>query len=237
MSERKSPGKMASPFSASGESMRSKPGTQADGDRARKRALDRQAQQAMRDRAKHKLHSLEQQVKQLSHALEQERYARVHLNARIQLLEGENAQLKRRSAHLPLDVLGDAAAVHRSNSSHVRFAPRIPYGSSVAPWEVLPFITRPMCTSDQILQAFISSRQPLSIGSDLGATGRPLVFSNKPNLCSMLLRDTRSTDETSNIIGDIIKSYSEIDTLPKQVAIHYTFCVFVKVYYSYYVNK
>jgi hypothetical protein len=36
--------------------------------------------------------------------------------------------------------------------------------------------------------------------------------------------------QRSNIVGDIIRSYSEINTSPRQVAVHYIMCMVVKVF-------
>jgi hypothetical protein len=218
---------MASPSSISGESSVSNPqhGTVEEG-QARKRARDRKAQQAMRDRAKYTLQSLERQVVLLTQTLQQETNERVQMIARIQMLENENEQLKLLNAPVHQDLHGNVSIMRGLvHSSDVLTNPVSP-----PPWKTLPSITAPTCTSDQILQAFLRSRQPLSVTHTPDTeVRRPLVYSKKPSLCSMLLRETWNTDETSNIVGDIIRSYSEIDSLPKQVATHYVMSLFVKV--------
>lgn len=223
---------MASPSSPSGESSVSNPRQQTDeSGQARKRARDRKAQQAMRDRAKYTLQSLERQVVLLTQTLQQETHERVQMVARIQMLEKENEQLRMLNAPLHLDLLGDAAIMHGSLATPARVPRPLTGISPHPPWKTLPLSTAPTCTSDQILQAFLRSRQPLSVGSELGeAVRRPLVFSKKPSLCSLLSKDLRSTDETSNIVSDIIGSYSEINSLPKQVATHFMMSLYIKVF-------
>jgi hypothetical protein len=223
---------MTSPSSPSGGSSISNPRQDTgEGGQARKRARDRKAQQAMRDRAKYTLQSLERQVVLLTQTLQQETLERAQMVARIQMLEKENGQLKMLNVPLHLDLLGEAAIMHGSLAAQVPVPRLLSNAGSPPPWKTLPNITAPTCTSDQILQAFLRSRQILSVSSEyLGAAvRRPLVYSKKPSLCSMLLRETRSTDETSNIAGDIIRSFSEINSLPKQVATHYIISLLVKV--------
>lgn len=91
------------------------------------------------------------------------------------------------------------------------------------PWEIPPADGPPTCLSDQILQGFITSK--VHQRSVDGA----LTFGFKPNLCSLLEKDRRTSDAISDIVGDIVRSYFEIDTLPKQVAVFYIMCSLLKV--------
>ncbi|KJR83826.1 uncharacterized protein SPSK_04278 [Sporothrix schenckii 1099-18] len=90
------------------------------------------------------------------------------------------------------------------------------------PWEIPPADGPPTCLSDQILQGFITSK--VHQRSVNGA----LAFGLKPNLCSLLEKDRRTCDAISDIVGDIVRSYFEIDTLPKQVAVFYIMCSLLK---------
>lgn len=90
------------------------------------------------------------------------------------------------------------------------------------PWEIPPVDGPPTCLSDQILQGFITSK--VHQRSVDGA----LAFNFKPNLCSLLEKDRRTSDAISDIVGDIVRSYFEIDTLPKQVAVFYIMCSLLK---------
>ncbi len=90
-------------------------------------------------------------------------------------------------------------------------------------WEIPPVDGPPTCLSDQILQGFITSK--VHQRSVDGA----LAFGFKPNLCSLLEKDRRTADAISDIVGDIVRSYFEIDTLPKQVAVFYIMCSLLKV--------
>ncbi|KAI0127123.1 fungal trichothecene efflux pump-domain-containing protein [Xylariales sp. AK1849] len=50
----------------------------------------------------------------------------------------------------------------------------------------------------------------------------------KPNLASLLYRDERTKDKISNVVGYIVRSYTEIETLTKQVAVFYVMAVVFK---------
>ncbi|KAI1316060.1 hypothetical protein F5Y16DRAFT_406911 [Xylariaceae sp. FL0255] len=45
--------------------------------------------------------------------------------------------------------------------------------------------------------------------------------SSKPDLHALLQKDCRSDDDISNVVGDIVRSYSEIEALPQKVAVFY----------------
>jgi hypothetical protein len=53
-------------------------------------------------------------------------------------------------------------------------------------------------------------------------------YPNKPNLCALVDKDLRADDDISNIVGDIIRSYTEIEALPNQVAVAYTMTTLLK---------
>lgn len=210
----------------------------------RKRARDRKSQQAMRDRTKWTIFNLNEQVAFLTQMLSDRARDINLLNTRMRMLETENAQLRAQNAALQLslmgsqargDVLNDPATAEAAASAADSTAlaavpvntvsaagPGSLQGAAAAakpervkkPWEIPPAEASPTCLSDQILQNFITSK--VHQRSVDGA----LTF-GPPNLCSLLEKGRRTSDAISDICGDIVRSYFEIDTLPKQVAVFY----------------
>jgi hypothetical protein len=186
----------------------------------RKRARDRKSQQAMRDRAKWTLQNLTDQVAQLTRALEEQTKSNGTLTARVQALEHENEHLRIQTAALRLSLMGDASQSPASSAASTHL-------SACPAWQIPPINTGPTCLSDEILQGFVNSRRRRrSIGTP--GEERAAAFPVKPNLCSLLDKDQRAEDETSNVVGDIVRSYTEIESLPKQVAVHYVMSTFLK---------
>lgn len=194
-------------------------------DLERKRARDRKAQQAMRDRNKWTLQYLTDQVSQLSVALDEETQQIQKLNARIQSLETENDHLRVENAALQLSLLGEPNVQNSPSTVSVASSP-----CAVPAWEIVPLTVPPTCLSDQILQGVLESRQA-SCSSTL--VEHAASYMSKPNLSVLLNKDQRSDDEISNVVGDIVRSYTEIETLPKQVAVHFIMSVLLKVCRSY----
>ncbi|CAK7212825.1 hypothetical protein SCUCBS95973_001592 [Sporothrix curviconia] len=220
----------------------------------RKRARDRKSQQAMRDRTKWTIYNLNEQVAFLTQMLSDRARDVNLLNSRMRMLETENSQLRAQNAALQLSLMGsqppnDPAAVAAAaaaaasaalaagaNGTAGSIGGILPAGDTSSqgqvsmqkpevvkkPWEVPPVDGPPTCLSDQILQGFITSK--VHQRSVDGA----LTFGFKPNLCSLLEKDRRTSDAISDIVGDIVRSYFEIDTLPKQVAVFYIMCSLLK---------
>jgi hypothetical protein len=195
--------------------------SQREIDIQRKRARDRKSQQAMRDRNKWTINNLSQQVAFLSRTLEDSSKDAGRLNAKIQVLENENEHLRVQNAALRLSLMGDTA------QSQLGVTVQRP----PPPWEIPPMNTPPSCMADQILQGFVDSRRRNSVTAATSASEGAAGFPLKPNLCSLLDKDQRTGDETSNIVGDIVRSYTEIETLPKQVAVHYVMSTLLKVWH------
>ena len=206
----------------------------------RKRARDRKSQQAMRDRTKWTLSNLNEQVAFLTQMLDDRTCNVTLLNSRMRMLETDNAQLRTHNAALQLSLMGtqsrmgmpdDLAEVASTtirpaaNESSVMTAVELPETAKET-WEIPPADGPPTCLSDQILQGFIASK--VHQRSVDGA----LAFAFKPNLCSLLEKDRRTSDAISDIVGDIVRSYFEIDTLPKQIAVFYIMCSLLKVGYT-----
>jgi hypothetical protein len=188
-----------------------------DIDLERKRARDRKSQQAMRDRAKWTVHNLTEQVNTLTRTLEEQSGCAAQLNQRVQHLETENEQLKVQNAALRLRLLGEGSQGRNGS------------GSNVPVWQIPPNNTAPSNLVDSILQGVVNtrraSRRP-SLASTAPSPASPESpnasnYPLKPNLCALIDKDLRADDDISNTVGDIVKSYTEIETLPNQVAVAY----------------
>ncbi|KAI0152595.1 hypothetical protein GGR57DRAFT_469621 [Xylariaceae sp. FL1272] len=177
----------------------------------RKRARDRKSQQAMRDRTKWTINSLTEQVTFLTQVLDQRTKDVGLLDARLRILEPENAHLRTQNAALQLSMLGS----HQESNGQ---SPR-PESAKNA-WELPPLHSAPNCISDQILQGFLSLKRDELLASKNPAMLRG-TYTAGPDLCSLISKDRRSDDDISNVVGDIIRSYHEIDTLPQKIAAFY----------------
>ena len=172
----------------------------------RKRARDRKSQQAMRDRTKYQLQNLNEQVKYLTQVIEERDASNTKLHGQVESLESELEHVKLENGALRLRLIGQP----NDRSSDV--LPR---------WQIPPSNTVATCMSDQIIQDFVAAGRsgedfrPSSPGAETA------VYVDKPNLCFLLDRNQRPADAVSRIIGDIVLSYKEIETLPKQVSVFY----------------
>jgi hypothetical protein len=174
----------------------------------------------MRERTKWNINCLTEQVTQLTHALETERREKNELYNRFLAVSEDNDHLRVQKAALQLRLLGNGRDSPEGGSSAV--PPEI-----VEPHEAIPMNTSPTCMSDQILQTFVESRWEAYA---LQKTGRVENYPDKPDLSALFDgRPNRSIDETGAVVGDIVRSYTEIDTLPKQVAVHYVMSTLMKV--------
>lgn len=204
--------------------------------RRQKRERDRKSQQAMRDRTRSTIESLNEQVAMLTQALGErtqaleeatraleERTGSVYLfDARVRHLETENAQLRTHNAALQLSLIGYTNSQSQSEAGSER-------SPGPNPWEVPPLNTPPSCLADQILQRFIDSRTEERLVSPDDAARKALAYSLKPNLTPLLHKGRRTDDDISNVVGDIIRSYHEIDARPEQVASFYIMATLLKV--------
>jgi regulator of replication initiation timing len=169
----------------------------------------------MRERTKWNIQLLTQQVDQLTHALETTTQQKNDLYNRFLAVSEENDHLRVQKAALQLRLLGNG----RSPSEHEA-------SPTVAPYEAIPLNTSPTTMSDQILQTFVESRWE---SYALQTAGRIESYPEKPDLSALFDgRPNRSVDETSAVVGDIVRSFKEIDTLPKQVAVHYIMSTLMK---------
>jgi hypothetical protein len=189
-------------------------------DLERKRARDRKSQQAMRDRTKWTVHSLTEQVNVLTKALEEQSKHTGLLSQRLQSLEAGNEHLRVQNAALRLSLLGDPSGKNSLGQDG---------GTVQVPvWKLPPNNTSPSCLADSILQGVVNRkrgrRESAHSNAPSPATSDSLNASKyllKPNLCALIDKDLRADDEISNIVSDIIRSYTEIEAFPNQVAVAY----------------
>ncbi|KAM0327089.1 hypothetical protein ACHAQA_006216 [Verticillium albo-atrum] len=185
----------------------------------RKRARDRKSQQAMRDRNKWTIHNLSEQVAMLTHAVEEHTRETARLQNRVSTLEGENSLLRTQNAALQLSLMGrDDSGTPPSGLLEL----------TGHPWEIAPKNTLSTCLADEILQGFVSSVRTDNFLSTTSALERAAAYSLKPKLCSLIEADRRTEDDISNVVADIVRSYPEIETLPKQVAVFWNMALLLK---------
>ena len=171
----------------------------------------------MRDRTKWNIQVLTQQVDQLTHALEATTQQKNDLYNRFLTVSEENDHLRVQKAALQLRLLGNGQSPSDSDASPT---------ATLAPYEAIPLNTSPTTMSDQILQTFVQSRWEAYA---FRTAGRVESYPEKPDLSALFDgRPNRSVDETSAVVGDIVRSFKEIDTLPKQVAVHYIMSTLMK---------
>lgn len=182
----------------------------------KKRARDRKSQKAMRERTKWNIQCLTSQVEHLTRALETETREKNDLYNRFLAVSEENDHLRVQKAALQLRLLGNGQTPPDGASSP----------TTIAPYERIPLNTAPSCMSDQILQTFVESRWEAYA---FQTAGRIESYPDKPDLSALFDgRPNRNVDETSSVVGDIVRSYTEIDTLPKKVAVHYLMSTLLK---------
>ena len=207
--------------------------THKDLELQRKRARDRKSQQAMRDRTKWTIHSLTEQVGVLTSSLDQRIHDFHALEARVRQLEGENAQLRAQNAALQLSLLGrggdaDASAGSPSGVSQGH-SPGSVNNLSSPLWELVPNNTPPSCLADEILQNFVNKTRTGGLLMPMMPAEKAKRFPLKPNLCSLLDEKHRSEDLISNVVADIVRAYTEIQGLPRQVAVFFNMTLLIKV--------
>lgn len=193
----------------------------------RKRARDRKSQQAMRDRNKWAIQTLSDQVACLTSALDERNRAMSLLETKMKYLESENSQLRTQNAALQLSLMGrDGLSEEAGHSPGV-----VSNASSIGPalWELHPKNTPPSCLADQILQGFVDGIRTEGVLVPSSPGERAARFPLRPNLCSLLDKSHHSEDDISNVVADVLRTYCEIEGLPKQVAVFYVMGALLKV--------
>ncbi|KAH6999063.1 hypothetical protein BKA56DRAFT_41256 [Ilyonectria sp. MPI-CAGE-AT-0026] len=192
----------------------------------RKRARDRKSQQAMRDRNKWAIQTLSDQVACLTSALDERNRAMSLLETKMGYLESENSQLRTQNAALQLSLMGrDGLGEETGHSPGV-----VSNASSIGPalWELHPKNTPPSCLADQILQGFVDGIRTEGVLVPSSPGERATRFPLRPNLCSLLDKSHHSEDDISNVVADVLRTYCEIEGLPKQVAVFYVMGALLK---------
>lgn len=218
----KMPGSQTSsePSSIHNSNTQAKPISPADR-LARKRILDRKAQQAARLRTKWTIENLQYQVAQLNNTLVSET---LRYQALLQDSHNETERIRAENQALQLqlhDALsrdceaspGEMCLLESADSAS---GPSSVSAPIVQPFESIPWNTEPMCVSDRIVQGYVATaRTRVHATSDI-------FLKEQPDL-SALLAHERSSDNpgVSNVVSDILLAYSEINTLPKKAACLY----------------
>ena len=81
-------------------------------------------------------------------------------------------------------------------------------------YQALPCNSKPVCLSDEILHGFITAQL-----SPLAPTSDPCSSCRQPNIAPLFMPETRThIDPVSQVVTDILRCFTEIATLPEQVA-------------------
>lgn len=196
----------------------------------RKRARDRRSQQAMRDRNKWTIHTLSEQVAALDAALRERTRGIDVLEARVNYLEAENAQLRTQNAALQLSLLGRNGEEDGGDVTGASPGVASTVSSLSTPlWEMHPKNIAPTCLADTIFQGFIDTMRAEGVQKAMRMGHNSARFPLRPNLRSLLDREHRSEDEISNVVADVLGTYHEIEGLPKRVAVFYLMATLLKV--------
>ncbi|KJR82944.1 uncharacterized protein SPSK_04268 [Sporothrix schenckii 1099-18] len=169
----------------------------------KKRARDRRAQQALRDRTRSTIHNLSEQVSTLTRVLERQSQELSVVRGRLDAVTAENAMLRQRAAEASEPVDGASAAT----------SPSCPL------WKTPPLNSPPASIADQLFQGFVDvQRRAVALASPSATSAST---SSAPDITPLLDSRRRGTDEVSRLASDVVRTYSELDTLPKQIAVHF----------------
>jgi hypothetical protein len=190
----------------------------------RKRARDRRNQQAVRDRTRDTVQKLTDQVEVLELSLAERNREVASLSLRLEVLGSENAHLQIQIAALDTGAIGKKASEENANTQDPTslMTPR-------QAWEIAPFNNAPNCIADQIWLSFINLKRQRNVfvSKNHSAKAAPYIF--KPDITSLFDRQRTGDDEISKVASDMVKSYSEIGSMPMQIAIHYIMSLLLNV--------
>jgi hypothetical protein len=215
---------------------------------ARKRARDRKAQRAMRDRTKGEISDLRNQLNQTNEIMA---LRQASLSQELACCVGENASLRREMEDLrqrymssslrskfkwyAMDSLClDASAlsnwcshfgpVSREQTANIRDSTRSGVGSTVqADHLQFPMHSSPACASDRIMLPFIQQMR-----SWYQQHERPESVSQSSRASAQSCAATIQS-AISKVAVDILSTYAEIDTLPKKMAALYMIVLVLNV--------
>ncbi|KAF2713316.1 hypothetical protein K504DRAFT_354904, partial [Pleomassaria siparia CBS 279.74] len=179
---------------------------------ARKRVLDRKAQQAARERTKWTIGNLQHQVAQLNNAL-------IGETSRLQSLldqsKDETEQIRAENAILKMEIETHSLEILNANGAPGTRSMSI-YPSNLEPYEQIPWNTGPTCLSDRIIQGYVATaRMRVHATSDI-------FLEEQPDMSTLLARGrSNESPGVSNVVSDIVLAYQEINTLPKKAACLY----------------
>ncbi|KAF9874243.1 BZIP transcription factor [Colletotrichum karsti] len=214
-----------SPSSVASSTANEVPGlTTQETELQKKRARDRKSQQAMRDRNKWTIHTLTDQVSFLNGALDGRVRDIAILQNRLGTLEAENAHLRAQNAALNLSL------IRRNDvSSSGEADPSLDTRLFDYPWTLAARNTSPTCIADQILQGFVDSTR----SGGASASDTTAFYSMKPKVGALIQAESRSQDDISNVVADVVRAYPEIESLPKKVAVFQNMALLLKAWFTY----
>lgn len=189
----------------------------------KKRARDRRAQQALRDRTRSTIHNMSEQVATLTRVVEQQSQELSVLRERLDAVSTENAILRKQ-------MVADRASHQVDNTVNTVVGAAATSPSSLAPWETPPLNSAPTSIADQLFQGFVDVQRRAVAQSPPSAATSP--SSASPDITPLLDRRRRGTDEVSKVASDVVRTYAEIETLPKQIAVHFLMTHLLKVFMS-----
>lgn len=192
----------------------------------KKRARDRRAQQALRDRTRSTIHNLSEQVTTLTRVVERQSQELSDLRGRLDAALTENTALRRRVASgeaggplSQVDIMDISTMMNGGASA----------SSQSAPWNTPPLNSAPTSIADQLFQGFVDVQRQAVAQSPSATTASS---STSPDITPLLDRRRRGTDKVSKVASDVVRTYTELDTLPKQIAVHFLMTHLLKVRFT-----
>lgn len=202
---------------AGGDAQEPTPDTASD-EIERKRARDRRSQQAKRDRAKKKLLNLTEQVEVLKETLSEQNDHTRSVDILTARVTAENKQLQLQNSSLRLALSGQM-------NSEALVEP-IDTTIQVPLWRIPLSNTAPTNYSDSIWQGVVTNERVRTIMYDpvrpaTPQSPKPFDYSQPPDLCALVDKSSRSMDEISNAVCDVVRRTPQVEALTTQVAVTY----------------
>ncbi|CAK7226605.1 hypothetical protein SBRCBS47491_006288 [Sporothrix bragantina] len=214
----------------------------------KKRARDRRAQQALRDRTRSTIHNLSEQVSTLTRVVERQTEELSMLRGQLEGVSAENVVLRKRVAAATAAAAAAAAAgghglatdtggspMDGSDTSAAGTSPHAMFSRPrPAPWQMTPLNGPATCIADTLFVGFVSAQRQVlssqvphshtspSVTSPTASTTSTHTSTSQPaDMSTLLDRRRRGSDEVAKVASDIVRTYAEIETLPKQLAAHF----------------